>query len=98
MTKYKAWLNLHGSKQDLGVNHFETYVPVTTWMAICFLLIVAILNHWPLRQVDFVMVCTQTPIECGMNVTLLENQHKKMNVMFWNQTRVKLTTHDHFLP
>ena len=28
---------------------------------------------------------------------LLENWHKKMNIGFWNQTGVKLITHDHFL-
>ena len=55
VTKYKAHLNLHGGKQELGVNYFETYAPVATWMAIRFLLIVAILNCWFLRQVDFVM-------------------------------------------
>ena len=42
MMKYKDWLNLHGSKQELGVNYFESYVPVATWMATSFLLIVAI--------------------------------------------------------
>ena len=45
VTKYKALLNFHGSKQELGVKCFEIYVPVSTWMAISFLLIVAILNH-----------------------------------------------------
>ena len=42
VTKYEAWLNLHGGKQELGVNYFETYAQVATWMAICFSLIVAI--------------------------------------------------------
>ena len=66
VTKYIAWLNLHSGKQKLGVNYFKTYAPVATCMAIPFLLIVAILNHWFLRQVDFVMAYTQAPIECKM--------------------------------
>ena len=70
VTKYKACLNLHGSKQELDVNYFMTYAPVSTLMAICFLLIVAILNHWFLRQVDFVMAYTQAPIKCEMYMTL----------------------------
>ena len=70
VNKYKACLNLHGIKQELGVNYFETYVPVTTWMAICLLLTVAILNHQFLRQVDFVMTYTQAPIECEMHMIL----------------------------
>ena len=44
--KYKACLNLHGSKQELGVNNFEMFAPVVTWMAIHFLLVPAILNRW----------------------------------------------------
>ena len=32
--KYNAHLNLHGSKPELGVNYFETFAPVVTWMAL----------------------------------------------------------------
>ena len=39
-------------------------------MAICFLLIVPIFNHWFLRPLDFVMAYTQVPIECEMYMTL----------------------------
>ena len=70
VNKYKAQLNLHGGKQELGVNYFETYLPAATWMAICFLLIVAILNCLFLKKVDFVMAYTQAPIECRMYMTL----------------------------
>ena len=34
VTKYKTCLNLHDSKQELGENHYKTYGPVVTWMAI----------------------------------------------------------------
>ena len=34
--KYKAHLNLYGSKQGLGVNYFETYAPVAMWTLIWF--------------------------------------------------------------
>ena len=70
VTKYKACLNLHGGKQELGVNYFKTYVPVAIQMAIRFLLIVAIFIHWFLRQVVFVMAYTQAPIDCKMYMTL----------------------------
>ena len=30
VTKYKACLNLHDGMKELGVNYFETYMPVTT--------------------------------------------------------------------
>ena len=70
VTKYKACLSLHGGKQESSVNYFETYTPVSTSMAIRFLLIIASLNHWFFRQVDFIMAYTQAPIECEMYITL----------------------------
>ena len=70
VVKYKAHLNLYGSKQELGANYFETYTTVVTWMAIRFLVVLAILNHWSMRQIDFVMAYTQAPIECEMYMTL----------------------------
>ena len=65
-----AHLNLHGGKQELCINYFEIYPPVAAWMAIHFLLVVATLNSWFLRQVDFVMAYTQASIECEMYMTL----------------------------
>ena len=68
--KYKAHPKLHGSKQELGVHYFETFAPVVTLMAIRFLLVLAILICWSMRQIDFVMAYTQAPIECEMYMTL----------------------------
>ena len=68
--KYKARLNLHGGKQELGANYFEMLYPVFTWIAICFLLVLVILNCWSMIQIDFVMAYTQAPIECKMYMTL----------------------------
>ena len=67
---YKAYLNLHDGWQELGANYFEMFPPVMTWMAICFLLVVAILNHWSMRQIDIVMTYTQAPIKCEIYMTL----------------------------
>ena len=67
---YKACLNLHSDKQELVANYFETFAPVVTWMAIRFLLVIVILNHWSMRHIDFVIAYTQAPIECEMYMTL----------------------------
>jgi len=32
ITKYKARLNLHGGEHIFGMNYFETYAPVVTWL------------------------------------------------------------------
>jgi hypothetical protein len=66
VTKHKARLNLHGGKQDLGTNYYETYTPVVTWFAIQLLIVFGILIHWALCQVDFVMAYPQAPIEMDM--------------------------------
>ena len=66
ITKYKARINVHGGKQTLGVNYFDTYAPVVTWFAIRLLIIIAMVLSWQLRQVDFIMAYPQAPIECDM--------------------------------
>ena len=35
ITKYKARLNIHRSKQTYGINYFETYAPVVTAGRLC---------------------------------------------------------------
>ena len=65
ITKYKARLNLHGGMQAFGVNYFDTYAHVVTWMA-RFCLTLAIINRWKLRHIDFIMAYPQAPIEVDM--------------------------------
>jgi hypothetical protein len=67
--KYKACLNLHGRKQEYGINYYETYAPVVTWFSI-HLLIIGILSGWSLCQCNFIMAYPQAPIECGMYIEL----------------------------
>jgi hypothetical protein len=68
MSKHKARLNIHGGKQEYGVN--DTYVPVVTWFAIWLLLVFGLLFGWSLRQVNFVMAYPQAPIEMDMYMEL----------------------------
>jgi hypothetical protein len=66
ISKHKARLNLHGGKQEFGINYYETYAPVVTWFAIRLLIVFGLLFGWALRQVDFVMAYPQAPIEIDM--------------------------------
>ena len=70
MVKYKACLNLHGGKQELGANYFKRFDLVVTWMAIHILLVLAILYHLSMRQINLVMAYTQEQIECEMDMML----------------------------
>ena len=46
----------------LGINYWETYAPMFTW---------AMVLNCQLKQVDFVVAYTQTPIECDVYTRLL---------------------------
>ena len=64
--KWKARLNIHGGKQEKGINYWETYSPMVTWNSIRTFLILAIINNWKTRQIDFVLAYPQADVECDM--------------------------------
>ena len=61
--KWKARLNIDGSKQTKGVNYWESYAAVASWAAIRLILILSILNNWHTKQIDFVLAYPQAPVE-----------------------------------
>jgi len=67
---HKTRLNLHGGKQIYGMNYFETYAPVVTWLAIRLMIIFGIIFCWALRQADFIMAYPQAPIEMDIYMEL----------------------------
>ena len=70
ITKYKARLNVHGGKQDFGENYFYTYAKFVTRFSIRLLIICAIVLKWQLRQSEFILAYTKSPIECDMYLNL----------------------------
>ena len=44
--KYKARLNVHGGKQEIGVNYSQTYSPVVNWFSIRVIMLLATINKW----------------------------------------------------
>jgi hypothetical protein len=61
--KWKARLNLDGSKQIKGVNYWDTYAPVTSWPTVRLILTMAIIRGWHTKQIDFILAFTQAPVE-----------------------------------
>ena len=61
--KFKARINLDGSKQVFGKDYTETYSPVVNWIFIRFLFILALLNNWHTAQIDFVMAYPQAKLD-----------------------------------
>jgi hypothetical protein len=68
--KWKARLNVHGGQQEKGVNFWETYAPVVQWVSIRIFLIVALINGWHSRQLDFVLAYPQADIECDLYMAI----------------------------
>ena len=60
--KHKARLNIHGGQQEYGVHYNETYSPVVSWFSVRLLLIMAKLNKWHTRQIDFILAYPQADI------------------------------------
>lgn len=61
--KWKARLNIDGSKQVKGVSYWETYAPVASWSLIRLVLTIAIINRWHSRQIDYVLAYPQAKAE-----------------------------------
>jgi len=60
--KWKARLNLDGSKQVHGQDFWQTYAPVATWSSIRLLLILSLIHSWHTVQIDYVQAYPQAPI------------------------------------
>eukprot|EP00590_Aulacoseira_subarctica_P001421 CAMPEP_0172414700 /NCGR_PEP_ID=MMETSP1064-20121228/1332_1 /TAXON_ID=202472 /ORGANISM="Aulacoseira subarctica , Strain CCAP 1002/5" /LENGTH=1323 /DNA_ID=CAMNT_0013151491 /DNA_START=262 /DNA_END=4233 /DNA_ORIENTATION=+ len=64
--KWKARLNIDGSKQQYGIHYWETYAPVVSWPVIRFFLTLSLLRGWETRQLDFVLAYTQADVETDL--------------------------------
>ena len=70
ISKYKARMNVDGSKMIKGLHYEETYAPVVQWATIRFFMTMATLNNWHTRQLDFVLAYTQADIERDLYMKL----------------------------
>lgn len=61
--KWKARLNIDGSKMVQGVHYKESYSPVATWNSIRSMLILAAQHKWHTVQIDYVLAFPQAPIK-----------------------------------
>jgi hypothetical protein len=73
--KWKARLNIDGSKQVRGVHYDQTYSPVVTWPATRFFLTQSLIHRWTTRQLDFVLAYPQAPVECDLYMEIPKGTH-----------------------
>jgi Reverse transcriptase (RNA-dependent DNA polymerase) len=61
--KWKARLNIDGSRMVKGVHYEESYSPVASWNSIRTMLLLAAQYKWHTVQLDYVLAFPQAPIE-----------------------------------
>jgi hypothetical protein len=61
--KYKARLNIDGSRMKHGEHYNETYAPVASWNSVRMLLTMTSVHGWHTKQIDFVQAFAQAPVE-----------------------------------
>lgn len=61
--KYKARLCAGGHKSIEFVDYWTTYSPVVSWGTVRLVLILALINEWHMRSVDFILAFPQAPVK-----------------------------------
>ena len=61
--KYKARLNIDGSRMKQGIHYDQSYAPVASWNSIRLLLILTAVHGWHTKQLDYVAAFPQAPVE-----------------------------------
>jgi hypothetical protein len=61
--KWKACINITGSKQIKGQHYKQTHSPVVAWPTTRFFLVQSLLNGRHTKQLDFVLVFMQAKVE-----------------------------------
>ena len=61
--KWKARLNIDGSRMVYKRDYDLTYAPVATWTSIRLLLIMDLIHGWHTVQLDYVLAFPQAPVE-----------------------------------
>ena len=73
--KWKARLNIDGSKMKKGLHYDQTYAPVCTWNAIRLLLTLVTVNNWHSRQLNYVLAYPQAPVEKELYMEIPKGFH-----------------------
>jgi hypothetical protein len=66
--KWKARLNVDGGKQIHGIDYWDTYAPVASWLTIRLILIMALRHKWCIKQLDFVQAYPRAPAETELYI------------------------------
>ena len=63
ITKWKARLCAGGHKSVEFVDYWDTYSPVVAWQTVRLIFILAIINQWHIKSVDFILAYPQAEVK-----------------------------------
>ena len=61
--KYKAQLNIDGSRMKYGEHYDQTYSLVASWSSVRMLLVLSAAYGWKTTQIDYVLAFPQAPVK-----------------------------------
>ena len=68
LLKHKARLCVNGATQVYGVNYWNTYAPVVSWLAVRLMFILSVIEGWSSESIDFTLAFPQADVEVPMFV------------------------------
>eukprot|EP00957_Ditylum_brightwellii_P047770 3628878-Ditylum_brightwellii.AAC.1 len=66
LSKHKARLCCHGGQHQWGVNFYETYAPVVTWVSVRTMMVMSTLYNLNTRSIDIILANPQTKIKANI--------------------------------
>ena len=61
--RYKARLCAHGGQQVYGINYWETYAPVVSWMTVRLMLTLTCVHNLSSKSIDFTLAFPQATLD-----------------------------------
>jgi hypothetical protein len=81
LRKHKACICTDGSKQQYGIDYWDTYAPVISWSTVRLLLTLSSIHGWHSRQIDFAQAFTQPPIKDDVYMRIPQGWHVVDNIL-----------------
>ena len=80
LRKLKARFYVKGFKQIEGIDHFETYSPVVSWLTVCLVFTIALLLKLQSIQVDYTAAFPQAPLTNDVFIEMPRGYKEKNKV------------------
>ena len=67
--KWKARLCAGGHKSIEFIDYWDTYSPVVAWQTVRLMFILAVINNWHIKSVDFILAYPQAEVKTDIYMT-----------------------------